>query len=262
MKLRYASALALSMAVSAHAETYRVELNAGFGQGEFDWGSSNIDYDALILGGTLYFSDVDTGSGPLSEAAFLDKASSLGVQRVEVSVDGSSEDSTDTLVDGRFVLSNDFIIEASFSRAEAAGFDDEDDTYSLGLGTYINDNSDIVATYTGSNDTEIDTLAVDYHTLIENGGAAWGIDLGAGYIDGPVDSGHLLNAGATYYPNANFGIGVNVTLTSVGDYDTTTTLVSAEYFFTSNFAGELVYSVSDYDEAEDSLFAAAVTARF
>lgn len=260
MKLRYASVLALSIAASAQAETFRVELNAGFGQGEVDGGLASVDYDAVVLGGTVYFSDVNTGSDPLREAAFLDKASGLGVTRTDLSFDGSV-DSAVTTVDGRFVLANDFIIEASFNRAED-DFAEDSDTFSVGLGTYINDNSDIVATFSSSNDTDVDTLGVEYHSVIENGSAAWAIDLGASYIDTPFDSGHNLAAGATFYPNANFGIGAALDRTSVGDSDITTTIVSAEYFFNSNFAGELTYSNTDEDVIDFDLFAVGVTFRF
>ncbi len=63
MKLRYASILALSAAVSAQADTYRVELNAGFGQGSADEGSVDIDYDVTAANATVYFSDVSTTTG-------------------------------------------------------------------------------------------------------------------------------------------------------------------------------------------------------
>lgn len=259
MKLRYASVLALSIAASAHAETFRVELNAGFGQGD----AENIDYDAVALGGTVYFSDVNTGSDPLREAAFLDKASGLGVTRSDLSFDGSV-DSAVTTIDGRFVLANDFIIEASATRAEweVGAFDVESDTFSVGLGTYINDNSDIVATYSDSNDDDVSTLGVDYHTLIENGSAAWGIDLGASYIDAPSDSGNSLRAGATFYPNANLGIGAALDRTSIDDSDTTSATLFAEYFFNTNFAGELAYSTTDEDDGDLDLISVGVTFRF
>lgn len=259
MKLRYASVLALSIAASAHAETFRVELNAGFGQGD----SAGVDYDTVILGGMVYFSDVNTGTGPLREAAFLDKASGLGVARIDMSFDGPVDGAATTIY-GRFVQANDFFIEASASRTELeeGAFDTDSDTFSVGLGTYINDNSDIVATYSDSNDDDVSSLGVDYHALIENGGAAWAIDLGASYIDERSDTGNSLRAGATFYPNANFGIGAALDRISIGDSDNTTATFSAEYFFNTNFAGELTYITSEEDDFDADLFAVGVTFRF
>lgn len=260
MKLRFASAIALSIAASAHAETYRFELNAGLGQGEVELGPFSNDFDTLMLGGTFYFSDVDTSQGPLREAAFLDKASGLSFTRTDMSFDDAG-DNTFTTIDGRFVLASDTIIEASVTRMDD-GSGDDSDTISVGAGTYINENSDVVATYTRSDGGHVDTLGIDYHTIVENGNASWGIDLGASYVDTSFDSGYGLTAGATFYPSANFGLGATLSRTSVGYIDATSLLVGAEYFFNSNFSGELIYSASEEDSVDLDQISVGVSFRF
>ncbi len=95
-----------------------------------------------------------------------------------------------------------------------------------------------------------------------NGDSAWGVDLGASYIDAADETGHGLTVGATYYPNDNFGIGANVNQTSVGDFDTTTVTAEAEYFFNTNFAGAILYSVSEEDDVDLSQWLVGLTARF
>ena len=67
---------------NVYAETYQFELN-GF------YGSDNFvdDTDAQGLSGTYYFNPVDTRKGPLAEASFLDRASSVSLryERAKVS---------------------------------------------------------------------------------------------------------------------------------------------------------------------------------
>ncbi len=97
----------------------------------------------------------------MSEAAFLDKASGLGATYSKLAFDGSF-DASNLVIDGRFVLANDFIIEASATRDEVEidGYEADADSFSVGPGTYLNNNSDIVATFSSSDDTETDSLGM------------------------------------------------------------------------------------------------------
>lgn len=275
MELRYAGVLALFAAVSSQADNYQLELKAGWAQGtfeeNFDSGSAEADYDGHVWSGTIYFSEVDTRGGPMREAAFLDKEGSFNVTRT----DFSEEDDfgiTTTNVSSRF-LSDDYILELAFDRISYGGeFEDEeeedeaqDHTFSLGFGTYLNDHSDIVATVSRSSDTDIDALAVNYHTVIQRGSSAWGFDLRGTYLEVPDESGYGLTAGAIYYPIPKLGIGANVDLLSIGDYETQTFTALAEYFINATFAGTLSYSYATEDdgsEIDNKLVTASITARF
>lgn len=72
-----ASGFSLAAYADAEANTYRSEINLGYGESDSDFDSSD-DY-SVILQGTQYFSSVDTTTGPLAEAAFLQKASSFSL---------------------------------------------------------------------------------------------------------------------------------------------------------------------------------------
>lgn len=265
MELRYVSALALCAAVSAQADNFQLEVNAGWAQGTVDVGVAEADYDGYIWSGTIFFSEVDTRGGPWREAAFMDKEGSLSLTQTDFS-DEDDLGETTTSINGRF-LSDDYILELGVDQISyGEGYeDDEEHIFSLGFGAYLNDHSDIVATYSRSSDTEIDALAVNYHNVIQRASSAWGIDLGGTYLEVPDESGFGLTAGAIYYPTPKLGIGASVDVLSIGDYETQTFTALAEYFINSTFAGTLSYSYETLDdglEIDDSMVAVSVKARF
>lgn len=77
-KLAIATAIAtLSIAATA-ANAYQVELNGGYNYTKDDGNSSLKNHDANVSG-TYYFNPVSTNNGPLAEAAFLNRASNVGI---------------------------------------------------------------------------------------------------------------------------------------------------------------------------------------
>ena len=77
-KTALVAGIALAMSAAAQAE-YQWELGAGYSTGEFDIGDQNPDNDVLSGYGTYFIDAVDDTKGPLAEAAFLDRTSSISM---------------------------------------------------------------------------------------------------------------------------------------------------------------------------------------
>ena len=83
-KILVAAALLASMTA---ANAYQYEVNASYESTDID--DSNTDVDAYAIGGKYYFAPVANSTGPLAEAAFLSKASNLGLAYARSSVEDS-----------------------------------------------------------------------------------------------------------------------------------------------------------------------------
>lgn len=78
-KLTLATAItALSLAATG-AHAYQVELNGGYAYTKTDNNDALKNHHANV-GGTYYFNPVTANNGPLAEAAFLERASNVGLQ--------------------------------------------------------------------------------------------------------------------------------------------------------------------------------------
>ncbi|AXY58779.1 putative porin [Acinetobacter sp. WCHAc010052] len=80
-KIALAAALTASFGV-AHA--YQAEINAGYEKTDMDY---DIDGDLFFVNGKYYLDDASAKNAPLAEAAFLSKASSIGLGYTNGSVD-------------------------------------------------------------------------------------------------------------------------------------------------------------------------------
>lgn len=239
-------AVSLLTTISAQAD-YQHEVSASY----IDVDAALADGDGFALEGTMYFDTVDTATGPLSEAAFINKASGLSLTLVDF------EDGNTKAIFGRFVLENDYIIEAGYIDT------DFDSIIRIGAGIYLTNDSDVVLSYTKVSDSDAETLALDYHLLTPLSGAAnISYDLGVSYQEvGPYD-GQGISGGLTYYPSTNLGFAAQVALDSVGDSDTKVFGVSAEYFFRENVAASFSILNIDIDGHDEDSIILEVKGRF
>ena len=90
-KTAIAAAVGLTLSVGAQAD-YRWQLDGQAGRTNIDVGRDDGDVDQFGIGGRFYFDDVDTGNGPLGEAAFLDHASYVGAGYVYTDLDDIVEE--------------------------------------------------------------------------------------------------------------------------------------------------------------------------
>jgi hypothetical protein len=249
MKIRVLSAaIAMSLLSSvALAETHSAEI--GLGVDHFRAGGDSTNH--YTVDGTFYFSPVDDSHGPREEAAFLSKASS-------VSLEYTDYQHGDELygIGGRVVLSNDYILQAGYSR------DNGENTYNIGAGLYLTDHSDLVFSYERESDSKTNIFGAVYRAEqhLENA-ASLGYEAGAHYHDASGHSGYELEAGATYYFNHDFGLGAELGYEDDGDSNATKLGVHGSYFFTPAFYVRAGYAHVNADGGENE-FSVRAALRF
>lgn len=251
MKVRILSAAVVALLSNvAFADTFQAEAGLQFTNTDADFLAKDID--TFSVGGTIYLKPVSDAKGPLLEAAFLDKASGLSAS---YSNPDSPIDEFYTL-DGRFVTNGNMIIEAGYSDAF------NDDTYRVGLGTYLSDTAEVLVSYTRSVDSDVDTLAAEYHGVAKLAGtASVAYTLSAGYVDA-WDSGYVVSGEATYYVNPKLGIGAVASISDYNNTDITSVGIQASYFVTPTFYVQGFARTADYDGPDEDTLGIGASFRF
>lgn len=241
---------ALAATGGAYAEDYQFEIGALYGTGD----KGGPDIDGFGFYGEFHFDVVDTSKGPLNEAAFLDKSSSVRAEWATAEEDTPGAESVDGfVVSGRFVTATNWIIEADY-----ADFDGDDFSIGLGVGMYLNDTTDLVVTYNTYDEADKSSLSLDVHSVVSlTGDTAFAYDLGVSYLDQADESGYGLNAGADYYFNKAVSIGAAVALTSVDEVDTSTITVGVDYFVAPSIKLSADFASMGQDSDGDMLTLAA-----
>lgn len=224
-------AIALFGAAVAHAD-YQFEAGAFVGQGDISQGNDEVDFDVFGVLGEFHFAPVDTSKGPLAEASFLSRSSSINFGFSSLEPDFDNADDLDTFTfGGRFVTGQNVILEADYSETEFGN--DESDSVRIGAGTYLSPNADVVVSYqsTDNGNSDEDRLGVDFHGVSDlMQGASFAYDLSLAFIDGDTDDGHAIGVGGTYYFNPTFGIGLSADLEEVDNVDSDTITLDLSYF--------------------------------
>lgn len=235
------SLAALGLAVQANA--YQVEVNGTYQNVDND----AADVDIYRLGGEFYFNNVEANSGPLKEAAFLEKASSVRATYEDLdTVDG-------IILGGRFVApGSNMLLEAEVNTGDLDG-------WNLGAGVYIDDNSTVIARYTEVNDTT-DGFGIEYKNVMNlNSGAYLNLEGSAEYEENDFDQDvTTFFVSGEYFFNkmASVGAGVGV---QTGDLDATIFALNGAMFFTENFALEATLAQQEFDDFDGDLTTLAVS---
>lgn len=263
-KLLIPAALA-ALSMQAVADSYQVELLGQYIDNEI----GSLETDILVAGGTFYIEAVDDSKGPLAEAAFLNKASSISVAYTDIEMEqGPFEAEGDSwALGGRAVVGSGFIIDAAYSSGDIEGFDIK--AFTLGGGMYLSDSASLVLSYTNIDDDffgETDIVDLDYKNLLTLGnGANMNIDATLGYSDPDAgDSVVNVGLGADYYINSQLSLGGSLGFISSDDTDAWSYGVRAEYFFNSHVAIAAAYDVIDFDDFsdDDETLTLSLTGRF
>ena len=245
-------------------DTYRWELNADYTRGE--WSANGIDdteTDEFTVGGSFYFSPVDTTRGPRGEAAFLDKASDITLSYTygEVDDNGIDVDSDSYLISGRYVMDAGFILEGAYRYYEPVNA--EVDQFRLSAGYYLTHTTTIMIDYLDSDvddggsfpegvvevsDTDGWNARVEHFWYF---GQKSGLKLEGNYgfinVD-DADDVDLWGLGATWYITQDFGIGATYENTDYGILESDDYGLFAEWFITRNIAVNLAYSHREPDD--------------
>ncbi len=246
-----ATGLALAFAVPAHAD-FRWELGANYFTGDTETNATaigaTVDTDIDIFGanGSWFLESVDTSKGPLSEAAFLDRASRVDVLASdgELDFDFDDVDITSYGVGGRYVLNKEsgWLIDASYTYTELDNF--ESDSFTIGGGKYLRENTLVTLSYTYTDPDQaddVDTFTIAAEHLQELPLGSLKAEAAYAYAD-PGDSSDIDNylARVIYYPMNNIGVGGRWERIVSGSSSDNWSLF-AEWFFMENIALSVEY---------------------
>ena len=249
-KLMLGTAVAVLASSVATAQDYQFEVGAGYVDGDM----AGVDYDGFGLNARAHLDRVDTTKGPLNEAAFLDKSSFVDLTWATFEYDVPGSFSVDTIgLSGRFVTKGNVIVEASYSDIDSDVTGDET-VISLGVGTYINENTDVVVSYEDYDEADRSSLSVDAHGVNKlEGETSLAFDLGLAYLDISDESGYGISAGADYYVDKALSFGAGASLMSVDNYDESSIDVRANYFVTPVVRLGLSYMTLGQDADGDAI---------
>ena len=261
--------LALTTALIASfgtAHAYQAEINANYENTSFDGDSE--DLDTFGISGKYYLNGVNTKNSPLAEAAFLSKASNIGLGYANSSID---EDGADLEIDtvglnGEFFIPNSqFYVSGSLNRSEVTvesefgKVSDDNVGYALEAGYLPVDGLLIAAGVAKEN---LDPMYVSKNGFIDtfsNISAVaddTAVTLRAKYVT--QIGNHFTNfEGATYfgdetayrlgtdlYIDPTLSVGVSFMDTTFDDFDTVWA-VRAQKFFTPAIAVGLNYTTTE-----------------
>ncbi|WP_436905613.1 putative porin [Acinetobacter johnsonii] len=261
--------LALTTALIASfgtAHAYQAEINANYENTSFDGDSE--DLDTFGISGKYYLNGVNTKNSPLAEAAFLSKASNIGLGYANSSID---EDGADLEIDtvglnGEFFIPNSqFYVSGSLNRSEVTvesefgKASDDNVGYALEAGylpvdglliaagvakenldpMYVSKNG-FIDTFSNisavADDTAV-TLRAKYVTQIGNHFTNFE---GATYFGDET----AYRLGADLYIDPTLSVGVSFMDTTFDDFDTVWA-VRAQKFFTPAIAVGLNYTTTE-----------------
>ncbi len=252
-----ASAVAAMLTGVSYAQDYQFEVGLSYNIGDVE----DADFDTTVLFADLYFDSVSTANGPLREASFLSKSSGVMIVHESTSFDDfSALDSDDTVVGVRYVMDNNYLIEASFLSGE------DDDAISLGFGLYLNDHQDLVFHYSSADEADLTALTAETH--IYSNSASMSYDVSVSYLDdGDADeTGYLISGGLSFYFDKHTSLSGSLDIGSVGDVDTTGISINFEHFFTDTVAFQAGYSTDNVDtgalDSDTNTFTLGISGRF
>ena len=261
-KLALATALLAGLG-TAHA--YQAEVNAAYENTDTD---GLGDIDTFAIGGKYYLNGVQVKNAPLAEAAFLSKASNIGLAYANASTeDEGVELEIDTVgINGEFFIPNSqFYVAGSLNRAEVTaesefGKASDDNTgYAMEAG-YLPINGLLLAAgiskenidaaqvakkgfinaYSTSSaladDTAL-TLRAKYVTLVGNHYANFKASTAFG-------DENAYGVAADLYIDPTLSVGVSINDATLEDFDTVFS-VRAQKFFTPAIAAGVNYTTTD-----------------
>jgi hypothetical protein len=285
-KTALVAGIALAVSATAQAE-YQWELGAAYGTGEFDIGTQNPDNDEISGYGTYFIDAVDDTKGPLAEAAFLDRASSISLFAVNANIDGDSIDDLGRKNYGLEIhtVSSDagWIADFGYAREEndtlrtsvanlptmpapvGRGLDTIDvDRFKVGFGKYLTDRTTVVASYIYSDIDEagdFSTYRLDLEHLFQFSFGDIKAEAAYGLVDISVDDTLLEDAddidiylvGATYYfgSNKNWGVGVNYGQEDFGGDSYKRVSGNVSWFITDQWEVALDYADGEFDDLDN-----------
>ena len=271
-----------SSVITLPVYAYQFEVEVGYTDSETDYDGNtfpDVDSDNVAVLGAYYFSDVKIDKGPLSVAAFMNRASSInalysegeieiesitwtpplfmGVSFPTLTIPGQDFDTESYLVGGKYIhASSGWLASVAYGESEVdTNPDSETDLFAISVGKYIAENTTLTLGYTeleldsGGFSTDVEEVGLSLFHVQELGqGRYYDLSLGITHIDPDDDeNAQGYSASVTYYFSSHFGVGANIAYVDGDDSDTTSYGVSSEWFITDSFSVNASYAMSDAD---------------
>ena len=161
-KLALAAALLASMSA---ANAYQTEVGASYENTDFDAG----DLDTFAIGGKYYFNPVSNSTGPLAEAAFLNRASNIGLGYANASGDGDEDIDAIGVSAEYYIPNTQFYVGGSINRTDFGG--DKGNGYALEVG-FLPMTGWIAAIGVADTEESVDPLQVSKLGFVSTAGSA------------------------------------------------------------------------------------------
>lgn len=250
-------------------DVYKWEVDGAVAAGEYSGNFDDTDFESFAVSGSYFFDGVNNTKGPLGEAAFLDHASDITAfyTYAEIDDNGIDVDGDTYGVSGRFVTdSAGWILDGSYARTEPLNA--EIDTYTIGAGKYITENTTLVATYWNGDadeggDTDGAAIGLEHFWKLSSGGIKLEGNYGFVNVD-DADDIDIYNVGATWYATQRLGFGAAYGNFDAGGIEAERYSAFAEWFIIRGIAANLEYvhdELNDTDFEVDSI-ALGVTLRY
>lgn len=243
-KLLITTAIAVLSLNAAHA--YQAELNGGlFYQGVDVPGTTTTDETVGLAGSaTYYFNAVQAKSGPLAEAAFIERASNVSAGYAYVHSDTSDFRVHGFNLGGEIYVPNtNFYAAADFATAKVESFDVDGATYAAKIGYLpianllltVGAEGEIDTNNSSTNEDTNPTISAKYLTKIGNND----VNLEGDAVF--TDDGDTYTVSGDYYIDRALSLGASVSATTDQKDDNYTVGINARQFIADNisFQGEL-----------------------
>ena len=284
--------LCVASCFTLSATAYDSEYSIGTAYTEFSDTGWKDKIDAIYVSGTWYTAPVNTKKGPLAEAAFLSKSTSISLAYLSGDDDytetnnpsaNTSLDLTGWIAGWHWVTSeNDVILDLQYeySELEAGSNSADSETLSLGVGTYLNPTNSILFSYSQyqvEGTDFADSIGIEYHGLF---GASNNMSLQAAILKTTLDDNFGGNDGTgatvafTYYINNQLGIGFGYALDvastngevsgsySVDDIDSDLFSLKVDWFAKENLRFAFEYVDGEIDTVDVEGVSAEMSFRF
>lgn len=256
----------IGLALSATAQAdYQWELDAAYSTGDIEIGPVDADQDVLNLNGAYFLEAVDISKGPLGEAAFLDRASFVGFDysNGEIDTDAGDLDVSAYGANGRYVMKDSgWLVDLGYRQDELEN--EEVDTFSIGGGKYILENTTVVLSYANADadsSGEADIYGVDVEHLWNLEQGAVKVEAGYAYSDFEnLDEANIYAVAGTYYLTNSLSFGASYSLSDSDDAEIDSYSVFGEWFIKEQAVLSLAYESSEDDNSSlesDAIIASA-----
>ena len=259
-KVAISVGLGLAISVPAQAQqyigkVYKWEVDADYTTGEYSGNFDDTEFDNAGISGSYFFGGVNNTKGPYSEAAFLDHASDItaSYKYREIDDNGIDVDGDEYGISGRYVTDGaGWILQGSYTRLEPV--DAEIDTYTIGAGKYLGENTTLLANYWNGDvddggDTDGASVGLEHFWALSSGGIKLEGNYGFVNVD-DADDIDIYNLTGTWYVNNNLGFGAGYGNFDAGGFEAEQYTAFAEWFVTKGIAANLEYVHQELDDTD------------